>query len=154
PPDIYYCKDTNGDGKADVQKVVFTGFARSNVQGLLNSFQWGLDNRIHVAVSSSGGDVSSPLRPDRPKLSIGRRDFSFDPKTFDYARESGGLQHGMSYDDWGHKFLCGNSDHISLVMFEDRYVARNAFLAAPNARLSIAVEGPAAEVFRISPVEP
>src|SRR6185295_18704572 len=50
PPDIYYCKDTNGDGKADVKKVAFTGFARSNVQGLLNSFQWGLDNRIHVAV--------------------------------------------------------------------------------------------------------
>src|SRR5690606_14467538 len=46
-PDIYYLKDTNGDGKADERRVVFTGFAKSNVQGLLNSFQWGLDQRIH-----------------------------------------------------------------------------------------------------------
>src|SRR6185295_17966480 len=95
-----------------------------------------------------------PSMPDRPKLSIGRRDFSFDPRTLEFARESGGLQHGMSYDDWGHKFLCGNSDHCSLVMFEDRYVARNPFLAALSAKLSIAADGPAAEVFRISPVEP
>jgi hypothetical protein len=26
-PDILYLKDTNGDGKADVRKVLFTGFA-------------------------------------------------------------------------------------------------------------------------------
>ena len=55
-PDIYYCKDTDGDGKADERKVVFTGFGRSNVQGLLNWFHWGLDNRIHGATSSSGGE--------------------------------------------------------------------------------------------------
>jgi len=44
-PDIVYLKDTNGDGVADVRRVVFTGFGqgveRLNVQQLLNSFQWG-----------------------------------------------------------------------------------------------------------------
>ncbi|MCH8240462.1 MAG: isoaspartyl peptidase/L-asparaginase, partial [Proteobacteria bacterium] len=53
-PDIFYLKDTTGDGKADQQKVVFTGFSRKNVQGLLNSFRWTLDNRIHCATSTSG----------------------------------------------------------------------------------------------------
>ena len=48
-PDIWYCKDTDGDGRADVRQRVFTGFGRANVQGLLNSFRWGLDNRIHGA---------------------------------------------------------------------------------------------------------
>ncbi len=37
----------------------------------------------------------------------------------------------MSFDDWGRKFVCSNSDHIQLVMFEDRYLARNPYLAAP-----------------------
>ncbi len=56
-PDILYCKDTDGDGVADEQKVVFTGFGRGNVQGLINSFQWGLDGRIHGATSSRRAQV-------------------------------------------------------------------------------------------------
>ena len=68
-PDIYYLKDTDGDGKADVRKVVFTGFGRSNVQGLINSFQWGLDNRIHGATSTSGGKVRRARRPERARRS-------------------------------------------------------------------------------------
>jgi putative membrane-bound dehydrogenase-like protein len=153
-PDIYYCKDTNGDGKADVQKLVFTGFGRSNVQGLFNSFQWGLDNRIHGATSSSGGQVTTPLRPDDPPVNLNGRDFTIDPRTMTIEPESGGAQHGMTFDDWGRKFVCSNSDHIQLVMFEDRYLARNPHLSAPGPRLSIAADGPQAEVFRISPVEP
>ena len=153
-PDIQYLKDTNGDGKADVQKTVFTGFGRSNVQGLFNSFQWGPDNRIHGATSSSGGLVTRPDVPGFKPMSLSGRDFSFDPRTLDLRPESGGAQHGMTFDDWGRKFLCSNSDHIQMVMFEDRYLARNSAVTAPSSRTSIAADGPQAEVFRISPVEP
>ena len=45
-PHIYYLKDTDGDNVADVGKEMFTEFGRSNVQGLLNTFKWGNDNRI------------------------------------------------------------------------------------------------------------
>ncbi|HJS06637.1 MAG TPA: PVC-type heme-binding CxxCH protein, partial [Pirellulales bacterium] len=68
--------------------------------------------------------------------------------------ESGGGQHGMSFDEWGRKFVSSNSDHIQLILAEDRYLARNQHLAAPPPRVSIAADGPQAEVFRISPVEP
>lgn len=159
-PQFYYFKDTNGDGKADIRQVVFTGFERSNVQGLVNSLQWGLDNRIHAATSSSGAQVT--LGPDHPRsaesappaLVLRGRDFAFDPQTLTLAATSGGAQHGLTFDDWGRKFVCHNSDHIQLVMFEDRYVARNPYLAPPASRLSIAVDGPQADVFRESPVEP
>src|SRR5437773_7187146 len=66
-PDILYCKDLNGDGVADVREVIFTGFAsdyapfqanKLNVQALLNSFNWSLDNRIHGATSFNGGKVT------------------------------------------------------------------------------------------------
>src|SRR5262245_1582266 len=153
-PDIVYLKDTDGDGKADVRKVVFTGFGRSNVQGLFNSFQWGLDNRIHGATSSSGGQIVRPDVAGAKPVAVSGRDFAFDPKTLELAPTSGGAQHGMSFDDWGRKFLSSNSDHIQLVMYDDRYLARNPYLAAPGSRVSIAADGPQAEVFRISPVEP
>jgi putative heme-binding domain-containing protein len=39
-------------------------------------------------------------------------------------------------------------------MYEDRYMPRNPCLAAPAPLLDIAQDGPAAEVYRISPVEP
>lgn len=153
-PDLWYFKDTDGDGKADVKKLVFTGFGRSNVQGLFNSFQWGLDNRIQGATSSSGAQVRRAGDESSPPIALSGRDFSFDPRTLDLTPTSGGAQHGMSFDDWGRKFVCSNSDHIQLVMFEDRYIARNKYLAAPSPRVSIAADGPQAEVFRISPVEP
>lgn len=155
-PDIWFLKDTDGDGQADERRRVLTGFERSNVQGLLNSFNWGLDNRIHGATSSSGGSVR-PLAGQgdsaRP-VPLRGRDFAFDPRTFAIEATSGGAQHGLSFDDWGRKFVCSNSDHIQLVMFEDRYAARNPHVSAPGARLSIAADGPQAEVYRISPVEP
>lgn len=68
--------------------------------------------------------------------------------------ESGGGQHGMCFDDHGHKFVCQNSDHIQFVRYEDRYAARVPGLLAPRSRTSIATDGPQAEVFRLSRVEP
>ncbi len=56
-PDLLYLKDTNGDGIADFKQRVLTGFGTSNVQGLMNSFRWGLDNRIHIGCSSTGGNI-------------------------------------------------------------------------------------------------
>jgi len=153
-PDIWYFKDTNDDGVAEVKKKVFTGFGRGNVQGLINSFAWGLDNRIHGATSSSGGTIRPADDPKAKGVSLAGRDFAFDPRTLALVPTSGGAQHGMSFDSWGRKFVCSNSDHIQQVMFEDRYVARNPLLAAPSPRLSIAADGAQAEVYRISPVEP
>ncbi|HEV7222417.1 MAG TPA: PVC-type heme-binding CxxCH protein [Pirellulales bacterium] len=153
-PDILYCKDADGDGKAEIRKTVFTGFGKSNVQGLMNTFAWGLDNRIHGATSSSGGQIVPAGDEKAAPATVNGRDFAFDPRTKAFAATSGGAQHGMSFDDWGRKFVCSNSDHIQQVMFEDRYLARNPYLSAPSPRKSIAADGPQAEVFRVSPVEP
>src|SRR6185437_7775065 len=153
-PDILYCKDADGDGKAEIRKTVFTGFGKSNVQGLMNTFAWGLDNRIHGATSSSGGKIVPAGDEKAAPVTVNGRDFAFDPRTRAFAATSGGAQHGVSFDDWGRKFVCSNSDHIQQVMFEDRYLARNPYLSAPSPRKSIAADGPQAEVFRVSPVEP
>jgi len=157
-PDVFYFKDTDGDGKADVKKHVYTGFGTTNVQGLLNCFRWGLDNKIHLATSSLGGDIRKAGPEIDPKtaktVNVRGRDIAFNPNTYDFELTSGASQHGMSFDDWGHKFVSSNSNHIQQVMYEDRYIARNPYLSAPDSRVMIAADGPQAEVFRKSPVEP
>ncbi|QDV46939.1 Cytochrome c [Stieleria neptunia] len=153
-PDIFYLKDTDGDGVADSKQVVFTGFSIGNVQGLLNSFRWGLDNRIHLACGTVGGKVRRADEDESAAVEVRGHDMAFDPKTYAFSLTSGGAQHGMCFDDWGRKFVSSNSDHLQQVMYEDRYIKRNPLLVAPSARQSIAADGPQAEVFRISPVEP
>jgi putative membrane-bound dehydrogenase-like protein len=157
-PDVLYLKDTNGDGKADVRETVFTGFAaasaRLNVQEMLNTFVWGLDNHIHGATSGEGGRIRALRHPEAEELDLHGRDFAIEPRGLTMNSEAGGGQHGLSFDDVGRRFTCNNSDHLRLFMYDDSYGARNPFYSMPAALQSIAVDGPAAEVYRISPDEP
>lgn len=160
PPHMYYLKDVDGDGRVDPenaeeQRLIYTGFSRSNVQGMTNSLRWGLDCRIHGATSTAGAKLTRPDDPDFGPVDLRGRDFSFDPRNpSDLRPESGGGQHGMCFDDWGRKFVSSNSDHLQAVLYDDRYAARNPYLKAPPARVSIAADGGQAPVFRRSPVEP
>lgn len=151
PPDVYYLKDTDGDGKADIRKLVYSHLGRRNVQGLANNLKWGLDNRIWVASGSNGGQI---FQDGKNILDLGRSDWVFDPKTGTVERASGGIQFGHSMDDWGNRFLCSNSVHIMHVVFDEKYLARNPYISAPTTVRSIAREGGAAPVFRRSPIEP
>lgn len=151
PPDVYYLKDTDGDGKADIRETVYSHLNRRNVQGLANNLKWGLDNRIWVASGSNGGQI---YRNGKDLLDLGRSDWVFDPKTNTVERASGGIQFGHSMDDWGNRFLCSNSVHIMHVVFDEKYLARNPYLPTPRTVRSIAREGGAAPVFRRSPIEP
>jgi putative membrane-bound dehydrogenase-like protein len=162
-PDIFYLKDTDDDGIADQRKAVFTGFASDyapyrtnqlNMQAMLNSFRWGLDNRIHAATGPNGGNVSSPLAPLSPSINLRGRDFAFDPRSLSLSAEAGGGQYGLCFDDRGRRFTCNNSDHIRVFMANIRYTSRNPWFAFPPPLVSIAADGPAAEVFRTSPEEP
>lgn len=40
PPHLHFFKDTNGDGVADVRRIVLSGFRRDNVQALANNLKW------------------------------------------------------------------------------------------------------------------
>jgi putative membrane-bound dehydrogenase-like protein len=154
-PNILYAKDTNGDGKADIRRVVFTGFARDDGgEALFNSFRWWIDNRIHVQTSTSGGVVRHADKKEARPVSVRGQGFLFDPRTEAFEVTSGGGQHGMSMDDWGRTFVCTSHDPVFLIMYDGRYIARNPFLEAPAAALRIAPGGYNTKVSRISPNEP
>ena len=158
-PDVWRFEDRDGDGKAEFREKVFTGFGTGlkilNVQGLMNSFQWGQDNRVHVlAGGGNRGVITCLKRPDLKGIELGGKDFWFDPLTHEFGLEAGGAQYGMSFDNYGRKFACSNSDHLQYWVYDERLGAANPYYTMPPPRQSIAVDGGAAEVFRISPDEP
>ena len=151
PEHLYYFKDTDGDLKADVREVVLSGFGRGNVQALANSLHWGLDNRITF---SAGRNPKNLLHRGKPLFSVGSNDLRFDQKTEQFELVTGGLQFGQSIDDWGTRFVCSNSNHIQQVVFPQKYLSRNPYLAVSSPIRSIAADGASARVFRRSPPEP
>ncbi len=161
-PDVWYLKDTNGDGVADVRQKVFTGFKKLNVQAVMNNPIWGLDHRIYVAGGSNGGEIQRapgsesvmPLPADFKPLSIKRNDFSFDPSTGDVRLESGGARFGNTFDDWGNRFLCNIRNPCQHVVLPYRYLARNPYLVVPSALNDCAEAGDQLPVYRTSPPEP
>ncbi|MFO0954745.1 MAG: PVC-type heme-binding CxxCH protein [Isosphaeraceae bacterium] len=153
-PDILYAKDTDGDGKADVNKVMFTGFGTQNVQALLNGLLWGPDGWIYGVGGGNGGEIVNKSRPGSKPVSVRGRDFRFKPDGSVFEAISGGGQFGHSFDDWGHRFTCNNSNHIRQIVLPSHYLERNPSLIAGAVIDDIAAEGPASPVYRISSAEP
>ena len=153
-PDIIYAKDTNGDGVADLQRVMFSGFGTQNVQGLVNGLIWGPDGWIYGTSSSNGGEIQNRTHPDQKLVSVRGQDFRFRPDGSAFEAIAGGGQFGHAFDDWGHRFTCNNSNHIRQIVLEPGDLASNPALTVPSVIQDIAVEGPAAPVFRISAPEP
>ncbi|HEV8067530.1 MAG TPA: PVC-type heme-binding CxxCH protein [Planctomycetaceae bacterium] len=151
PPHLHYFKDTDGDGRADVHQIVLSGFGRDNVQAVANCLKWSLDNRIVFAAGRNGGTLT---HDGKKVCDIHGQDLSLDPATLSVSAVTGGEQFGLSFDDWGNRFVCNNSNHIEQVVLEERYLRRNPYFAASNSIRTIAKEGPAAPVFRRSPPEP
>ncbi len=157
-PDLFYFKDTDGDGVADIKKVVFTGFGkgkdRLNMQALANSLRWGPDNRIWGATAGTGGSIRRPDQAESEEISVNGRDFSFDPKTLDFQTENGTAQYGLSFDSKGRRFVSSNSNHIIAVMWEKGWTQPGKYFSLPNPLVGIADDGGACPVYRISPDEP
>ena len=153
-PELLYLKDEDGDGKADLRRVVLTGFGSDKAgEAHLNSIRWGLDNRFHFSTSLSGGNVRNPAGTTAP-VSVRNRGVILDPRTGEFQLTSGGGQHGMSMDNWGRKFVCSNSVPAQQLMYDDRYAARNPLLQAPAPAVDIAPDKKYTKLYRMSPPEP
>jgi putative membrane-bound dehydrogenase-like protein len=155
-PDLLWCADTDNDGKADVRRVVFTGFGARNIQGMVNSLQFHLDNHIH---SCNNNDSLVSVEGREQKVPLRGRHFRFDPRDpATLEPTSGGGQYGLSSDDWGNWFTCTNSQHLRHIVLPDHYLRRNPYVVVPTVVADIPdgnlEHTPAAKVFRISPFEP
>lgn len=154
-PDLWYFKDTDGDGKADVRRKVLTGFDRDRAgEAMLNSFRWGPDNRFHIAAGLAGGSLRPADKPDAKPVLVRRQNIRFDPRTGQFEPTSGGGQHGMTLDDWGDTFVCDNSNPIEHIAYDSRYAVRNPFVSAPSPVVDVNAAGRYPNLHRVSPPEP
>jgi putative membrane-bound dehydrogenase-like protein len=150
-PNIWFMKATNGGGKADEKRVVLTGFREGNQQLRVNGLTWGLDNWIYGANGRSDGKVRRPGDPEARAVSITRRDFRFDPARSQVEAVTGFSQFGLGRDDWGQRFPSWNTAPFRHVVLEERYLARNPFLAAATSVAAIADPADPGRLYAISP---
>ncbi|MCC7374350.1 MAG: HEAT repeat domain-containing protein [Verrucomicrobiales bacterium] len=135
-PDLLFLKDTDGDGRADVRQVLWTGFMQDNQQLRFNGLQWGLDNWIYCASGGhhrghgAGTKVRSPATG--MEVLLGSRDFRFRPETGELDPQSGPTQFGRNRDDWGNWFGTQNSWPLWHYVLADHYARRNPYVAAPD----------------------
>lgn len=165
-PDIFFLKDTDGDGKADVKKVILTGFAKTNPQLRMSSLRYGLDNWIYGAYSPGGGgdwrsefkDKGSPLQfPEKPEQEVAKifpgTNFRFQPDQYKVEPSGGWSQFGLSFDAFGNQFAIWNNRHLRHVVINYQYSSNNPFLSVKKVMEEISDHGNAATVYPITKVK-
>src|SRR5262245_55002736 len=105
-PDILFVKDTDGDGKADTQEVVVTGFGRTDTHELPNSLTWGPDGWLyglngvfnHSHVKYPEGSPLEKTRPDGWKFTVAM--FRIHPRTREFQVFAEGTSNpwGIAFD--------------------------------------------------------
>lgn len=132
-PQIYFLKDSDGDGKAEIRQLLFTGFNRGELWSRANHLVWGLDQWIYACpgrgegVTVTGPNLKSPVH-------LGGSAFRFKPdgSVIEPATgNAGGFGLGMS--DWGDRFLIHNSTNgMQVTPIPYRYLMRNPYTPSPG----------------------
>jgi putative membrane-bound dehydrogenase-like protein len=150
--EIVFLADTDGDHRADLRETWFTGFSQENSQLRANHPRFGPDNKIYVANGLRGGTIVPEVKKwgaGVSPVSIQGRDFRFDPITGACEAVSGHGQYGLTFDDWGDRFVCSNRNPCRQVLLEERYLRRNPFLAVRDVCHDVS---PPAELSRVFPL--
>ena len=135
-PEILFLKDVDGDGRADLRQILFSGFLEGNQQLRINGLRWGLDNWIYCAVGGHyrgyGAATKIKSHINGKEVALGSRDFRFRPDTGEFEPESGPSQFGRNRDDWGNWFGTQNSNPLWHYVLPDRYLRRNPHVPFPD----------------------
>lgn len=122
PPHLLWIGDTDKNGEADTRKILMNGFSTGNLQHNFNGLTYGIDNWIYAA---NGGNSGKPFFVNAPEnvLDLRGTDLKFHLEREVLARvgeSSGGFK--ITFDDWGHLYETHNLEHVSHLVFEDRYI--------------------------------
>ena len=150
---VMYFRDTTGDGTADLHETWFTGFAQGNEQLRANHPTLALDNHIYIANGLQNGTVvGRPGKDGTPAspVSISGRDFRFDPNTGHYDAVTGSGQFGLTFDNFGNRFVCTNRYPAKHIVLKQRYIDRNPLLAIRSATYDVFPTEDAAAIFPLS----
>ncbi len=150
---VQFMKDTNGDDKADVIETWFTGFMEKNSQLRANHPTFGLDNHIYISNGLRGGSVIA-THPEWKKkakqVPINGLDFRFHPLSGFYESISGMGQFGLTFDDYGNRFVCTNRNPNNHMVLESRYLKRNPYLAVKSVHQEVSPSAERSRVYALS----
>jgi putative membrane-bound dehydrogenase-like protein len=107
-PNLWYMQDTNGDDKADVKKVLLTGFGLEDRHELLNSFNWGPDGQMYFTQGVfTQSHVTDPQHPERPPVKFNAGVMRYHPadNTIDQFADGISNQWGVDWDARGNLFV-------------------------------------------------
>ena len=148
--EVAYLKDTDGDDRADVLETWFTGFDQRNPQLRANHPRLGIDNHIYVSSGLSGGTIEDARSEDAEKVSIRGRDFRFDPRTRAFTAVSGQGQFGLTFDDFGNRFVCSNRNPLIHVVMAQQDIDKNPLARIASVTNDVARSGGDSRVFAIT----
>ena len=110
PPNLFFCRDTKGNGIADEKTLVATDFGTFGGQPehMANTPTWAMDNRVYAAGYSTSFKLTNGAWQKGPGLGRG--------------------QWGLSQDDAGRLFYNYNSDLLRTDLLPAAAYARNPLL--------------------------
>jgi len=150
-PDILFMKDTDGDGKADERRVLYTGFPKVNPEARITNPRLAIDNWIYASNTGSDGRITSPDHPERPPVLVRGADFRFRPDRGVAEAASGPAQFGLTFDDWGNRFITQNTIHLRHVVLPMQYLTKTPFLEIPAMAQDISDHGrPSSPIFPLT----
>src|SRR5262245_7156469 len=148
-PDLIFLADRDGDGKAEVREILFTGFSRQLIERGINSPRWGPDNWIYVAAGGGGGEITGPRLP-KP-VHIGHTDFRFKPDGSAIEPVTGTeTMFGLTMNDFGDRF---HTTTRYVVPLPYQYLARNPYVPAEAGDVIASGSG-YSQIFPISKPDP
>ncbi|HIL72128.1 MAG TPA: glycosyl hydrolase, partial [Verrucomicrobia bacterium] len=101
-PDFLFLKDTDGDDRADVRKVLFTGWSQSDTHAGPSNLRYGIDNWIYGTVGYAGfqGDVGGESHNFR----MGVFRFRSDGSSIEFLHQFNNNTWGVGFNDAGDVF--------------------------------------------------
>jgi putative membrane-bound dehydrogenase-like protein len=139
-PDVLYLKDNDGDGKAEIREVLYSGFPKVNPEGRITNFRLGVDNWVYAANNGADAKLMRPNSKAEPLLLRGA-DLRFNPLTGEAQRASGPAQYGLTMDDWGNRFITQNTIHLRHVTVPAEYLGRSQYLEVGAVAQDISPDG-------------
>lgn len=136
-PNIWYMKDTDGDGQADEKEIVFSGFFQNNQEAQITNLRFNVDNWIYASNHGQQGQVEFKWDPDSEPISVAGGDFRFRLDTEEFEQETGPGQFGHAFDNYGHRFVTQNTIHIQQMVIPWRYTHRHPYLPSTRAMTNI-----------------
>ncbi|MDZ4288205.1 MAG: PVC-type heme-binding CxxCH protein, partial [Prosthecobacter sp.] len=131
---ILFLKDTDGDGKADINESLIKGFNPRHSQLQVSAPRWGPDGKVYFnngldakeiyPVGIPSAEKAATLKPGL-QANVARCNFRWDPATGEIEPTSGYGQYGGSFDDFGHHFFCSNRNPLMFAVMPYAAVLRN-----------------------------